>query len=130
MTTTQLVGRPPFGAFAIATALPGLLFIFRTTAAVVLLLFILLYVFFPLHRSTRTLELTYVVFLAAIIIPVDVYIHGFNGPLYGSQHSGPRLVKVVHGLPRIQHCLDRYGEFVADGCLIGLHDPQWRLVWD
>jgi hypothetical protein len=124
------VGRPPFGLFAIVTALPCLLFIFRTTAAAVLLLFILLYLLFPLHRSTRILEMTYAVFLAAILIPVDVYIHGFNGPIYGSQHSGLRFVHVVHGMPRIQYCLDKYGEFIADGCLIGLHDPHWRLVWD
>ncbi len=126
----QPEARPPFGPIAIAVALPLLFFIFRTTAAVVLLLFILLYLLFPLHHSVRTLKITIATFLAAIILPVDVYIEGFNGPIYGNQHNGLRFVQVVHGKPRIQYCLDQYGEFVADGCLIGLHDPRWRLVWD
>ncbi len=129
-SAAQSETRPPFGLLAIAFALPLLFFIFRTTASVILLLYILLYVFFPLHRSLRTLKITFAIFLTAIIIPVDVYLKGFNGPLYGNQHNGLRFVHVVHGKPRIQYCLDKYGEFVADGCLIGLHDPRWRLVWD
>jgi len=126
----QPEARPPFGLFAIVLALPLLLFIFRTTAAAALLLLILLYIFFPIHPSVRILKITFATFLAAIILPVDVYIKGFNGPHFGSQHRGLRFVHVVHGMPRIQHCLDEYGEFIADGCLIGLHDTRWRLVWD
>lgn len=118
------------GAIAIGIAIPLLLLIFRTTAAVALLVFILLHIFFPLHCSIRALNISLTLFFAAIVIPVDIYIKGFNGPLFGSQHSGLRFVQVVHGLPTIQENLDMYGEFIADGCLVGIHDTRWRLVWD
>jgi hypothetical protein len=115
---------------AIGFSIPTLFFIFRFTAAAAFLVFIVLCIFFRLHRSRRTIQIAFAVFVAAILIPVDVYVPGFHGPLYGSKHSGLRFVYVVHGMPMVDRCLAQYGEFIADGCVVGLYDTQWRLVWD
>jgi hypothetical protein len=85
---------------------------------------------YPLHHSRRAIVLTYALVFAAILIPVDVYVRGFHGPLYGSKHSGLRFVYVVHGMPKIQRCREIYGEFIAAGCVVGIHDTRWNLVWD
>ena len=124
------VRRPRTTALEVILALVFLFLVFRFTAAAVFLVLALLYIFFPLHRSRRAIIIAYVLFFAALLIPVDVYAPGFHGPLYGSKHSGLRFVYVVHGKPRIQRCLDMYGEFIADGCVGGLYDTRWRLVWD
>ena len=129
-TEAQKLERPRFSRLAIGCAIPTLFFIFRFTAAATLLSFVLLYLFFPLHRSRRTLHVAFALFLTTILIPVDVYVRGFHGPLFGDKHSGVRFVYVVRGMPKIQHCLDKYGEFIAGGCMVGLHDTKWRLVWD
>src|SRR2546421_538317 len=129
-TETQKVQRPRFISVAIAIAIPTLFFIFRFTTAAAFIIFVSLCIFFPLHRSARSIYVAFTLFLATILIPVDVYVPGFHGPLFGSKHSGLRFVYVVHGKPMIQRCLDRYGEFIAAGCIVGLHDTRWRLVWD
>jgi hypothetical protein len=129
MTThSGKIRRPSFVLLAIA--LPALFFIFRVTAAAAFLGFVLLYILFPLHRSRRSINVAFAFFLLAILVPVDVYVRGFHGPHFASKHSGLRLVHVVHGMPRIERCLDRYGEFIAAGCIVGLHDTRWQLVWD
>lgn len=115
---------------AIGIAIPTLFFMFRFTAAAAFLIFVLLCIFSRLHRSRRALHVAFALFVAAILVPIDVYVPGFHGPLYGSKHNGLRFVYVVHGMPMVQRCLDRYGEFIADGCIVGLHDTRWRLVWD
>ncbi len=115
---------------AIGAGIPTLFFIFRFTAAAAFLVFLLLCIFFRLHHSRRPLQVAFALFVAAILIPVDVYVPGWHGPLFGSKHSGLRFVYVVHGMPMVQRCLDRYGEFIADGCIVGLYDTRWRLVWD
>ncbi|HZV33722.1 MAG TPA: hypothetical protein VFB72_04030 [Verrucomicrobiae bacterium] len=104
-----------------------LLLIFRFTAAAAFLVFLLLCVFYRLHRSRRALYVVFGLFLAAILIPVDVYIQGFDGPLCNSQHSGPRFVPVLHGYGA--HFKDGR-EFIDGGCVVGLYDTRWRLVWD
>lgn len=126
----QKVQKSRFIPVAIGIAIPTLFFIFRFTAAAAFLVFVLLCIFYRLHRSRRALHVALALLVAAILIPVDVYVPGFHGPLYGSKHSGLRFVHVVHGMPRIQRCLDLYGEFIADGCIVGLYDTRWRLVWD
>lgn len=127
---TQANQKSQFIPFAIAIAIPTLLFVFRFTAVATFLIFVLLCLSWKLHRSRRALNVAYALFVAAILIPVDVHVPGFHGPLYGSKHSGLRFVYVVYGMPRIQVCLDRYGEFISGGCIVGLHDTRWRLVWD
>lgn len=127
---TQKVQRLGFIPVAIGIAIPTLFFVFRFTAAAAFLVFVLLCVSFRLHRSWCALHVALALFVAAILIPVDVYVPGFHGPLFDSKHSGLRFVYVVHGRPRIQRCRELYGEFIAGGCIVGLHDTRWRLVWD
>jgi hypothetical protein len=129
-TEAPKVQKWQFIEVAIGIGIPILFFVFRFTAAAAFLAFILLCVCFGHHRSRAAIHTAFALFVAAILIPVDVYVSGFHGPHYGSKHSGLRFVQVVHGMPHIQRCLDNYGEFIADGCIVGLHDTQWRLVWD
>jgi hypothetical protein len=112
---------------AIGAGIPTLFFIFRFTAAAPFLVFILLCIFFRLHRSLSALRVTFALFVVAILIPVDIYVPGFNCPLEHSQHSGLRFVRVLYGLGA--HRRDG-GEFISGGCIIGLNDTRWRLVWD
>ena len=116
-----------FVGIAIGIGISTLFFMFRFTAAAAFLVFILLCVFFRLHHSQKALRLSFTLFVAAILIPVDVYVPGWNGPLRNSTHSGPRFVRVLYG----------YGarfrdgrESISGGCLLGIHDTRWRLVWD
>lgn len=102
----------------------------RVTVVALLVVLVLMYVLFPLHRSRRALWITSVLLALAVVIPVDVYVRGFQGPIFGSKHSGPRFVKVVWGMPMIQRRLEQYGEFVAGGCVTRINDTSWVLVWD
>src|SRR5712664_1173089 len=81
----------------IGIAIPTLFFFFRFTAAAAFLVFILLCMFFRLHRSRRRLHVAYALFIVTILIPVDVYVPGFHGPLVNSKHSGLRFVRVIYG---------------------------------
>ena len=125
-TEAPKVQRWRFIEVAIGIGIPTLFFIFRFTAAAAFLVFVLLCIFFRLHQSRRALHVAFALFVATILIPVDVYVPGFHGPLVNSQHSGPRLVQVLYGLrgrPKVD-------EAILAGCIVGLHDTRWRLVWD
>jgi hypothetical protein len=102
----------------------------RLTVAALVVVLALLYLLFPLHRSRRALWVTSALLALAVLIPFDVYVRSFHGPLFGSKHSGPRMVRVVWGMPMIQRCLDKYGEFISGGCVVRIHDTRWMLVWD
>ena len=119
---------PKFSPIWLGFAIPTLFFIFRFTAAAAFLIFFLLFITFQLHQSRRSLLFAFALFLAAILIPLDVYVPGFDGPLCGIKHSGPRFVRVMWGMPRIQQDLNRYGEFVSGGCLVGIYETRWMLV--
>jgi hypothetical protein len=130
LADVQKVKRPSVSPVKVALALVSLLFIFRFTSAIALIVVASLYAFFPLHRSLRAIQVSYVLFFVILLIPVDVYVPGFHGPLEGDKHSGLRFVYVVHGMPMRQNCLNKYGEFIAGGCVGGMDDTRWRLVWD
>ena len=115
-----------FIGVAIGMGLATLFFMFRFTAAAAFLVFVFLCIFMR-NRSRRTLHVAFALFVAAILIPVDVYVPGWHGPLRNSEHSGLRFVRVLYGLGA--HRLDG-GEFISGGCIVGLHDTRWRLVWD
>lgn len=102
----------------------------RLTVAALAVVWAFLYWLFPLHRSRRALWAAFVLLVLAVLIPFDIYVGSLHGRLYGSQHSGPRLVRVVWGMPVIQRNLDEYGEFISGGCIVRLHDTRWMLVWD
>jgi hypothetical protein len=123
----QKVSRPRFTLIEGFLGLVLLFMFFRFTAVLVLIILALLYAFFPRHRSRRALTATLVIFVAALLVPVDVYIPGFHGPLMHSKHSGLRFVRVVYGYgarPRDG------GEAISGGCVVGIHDTRWRLAWD
>ena len=101
----------------------------RLTVVTLLVLLALLYLLFPLHRSRRALAATSALLILAVLLPLDVYVRGINGSLFGRSHSGPRLVRVVWGNARIQRYLDKYGEFISGGGVVRLHDTKWMLVW-
>ena len=100
---------------------------FRFTAILALIVLALLYIFFPLHHSRGALAITLVLFVAALLIPVDIYVRGFHGPLMHSKHSGLRFVRVLYGLGARPKGDD---EAISGGCVVGIHDTRWRLVWD
>ena len=126
-TEAQKVERPRFSPVAVGIALPSLFFIFRFTAAAALLAAALLYLFFQLHRSRRNIHVAFALFFVALLIPVDVYVPGFHGPLIHSKHSGLRLVQVLYGLGARP---DENCEAISGGCVVSIHDTRWRLVWD
>jgi hypothetical protein len=125
-TEAPKVQRWRFIEVAIGIGIPMLFFMFRFTAAAAFLVFVFLCIFLR-NRSRRTLHVAFALFVAAILIPVDVYIPGWHGPLDNSKHSGMRFVSVLYGLGA--HRRDG-GEFISGGCIVGLHDTRWRLVWD
>jgi hypothetical protein len=86
--------------------------------------------FYPWRSRAVVLTIDLAVFFAALLIPVDVYVPGFHGPLYGDRHGGPRLVRTVVGMPRMQECIERYGEFVSLGCSAMPFAPRWVVVWN
>jgi hypothetical protein len=123
---TQKVVWPKSGAVALGVAIATLLFIFRFTAATALLVVILLFFLYPLHRSRHLIIVGFILFAVAILIPVDVYIPGWNGPLVNSHPGGPRLVQVLYGF----RGPPKEGEAIMGGCVVGFYDTRWRLVWD
>jgi len=125
-SNVQKVQRSRFIEVATGIGIPMLFFMFRFTAAAAFLVFVFLCIFLR-NRSRPTLQVAFALFVAAILIPVDVYIPGWHGPLRNSEHSGSRFVRVLYGLGA--HRLDG-GEFISGGCIVGLHDTRWRLVWD
>jgi len=80
-----------------------------------------------LRSASAASTLATAVLLLTLLIPFDVYIRGFHGPLMQSKHDGLRFVRVVYGLgarPRDG------GEAVSGGCVVRPHDTRWVLVWD
>jgi hypothetical protein len=126
-TYPQNFSKPRFTLIEAFLVLVLLFMLFRLTAVLALVVVVLLYLFFPLHHSKRALTVTLTVFISALLIPVDFYVPGFNGPLMHSNHSGLRFVRVLYGLGA--HRRDG-GEFISGGCIVGMHDTRWRLVWD
>jgi hypothetical protein len=55
----------------------------------------------------HTLHVAFALFVVAILIPVDVYVRGWNGPLIQSKHSGLRLVPVLYGFGALKRMVSR-----------------------
>jgi hypothetical protein len=126
-TEAQSLARPRFIVIEAFLLFVFLFLIFRFTAAATLLVLGLLYAFFPLHRSCRSIHLAYALFFVALVIPIDAYVPGFHGPLMRSKHSGPRFVPVIYGLGARPGDGD---EAISGGCVGGIHETRWRFVWD
>ena len=88
---TQKVKRPPVTVIEVIVSLIIIYILaIRLTVLASLVALVLLYIFFPLHRSRRLLTVAAIILVLTVLIPFDVYVRGFHGPLYGSKHSGPR----------------------------------------
>ncbi len=98
---------------------------FRLTCTLAILLWILSHCTFAWHRSHRLINSAFVMILIAFLLPLDIHIPGVSSPIFESTHSGPRLVPVGYGLPRITPGR----EFAAGGCARPLFPEKWRLVW-
>ena len=123
----QKVSRPRFTVIEGVVVLIIAFFLFRFTVAAMLVVLALLYLLFPFHRSRRALLVASALLALAALIPVDVYVPAYHGPLMHSKHTGLRFVPVIYGLgarPRDG------GEAISGGCVVGVHDTRWRLVWD
>ncbi len=124
----QKVSRPRVTVIEVIVALVIIYMLaIRLTVLASLVALVLLYIFFPLHHSRRVLTVAASVLVLAVLIPFDVYVRGFHGPIMHSQHSGLRIVRVVYGLgarPRDG------GEAVSGGCVVRPHDTRCVLIWD
>ena len=126
-TEAQLVARPRFNVLEVFLVLVIVFMVFRLTVADLLVVLVLLYLLFPLHRSRRALLAASALLALAVLIPVDVYVPGLHGPVVHSKHNGPRFVQVLYGLGARP---GDGGEAIWGGCVVGVHDTRWRLVWD
>jgi hypothetical protein len=99
----------------------------RLTVLASLVALVVLYIFLPLYHSRRVLAVAAIVLVLAVLIPIDVYVRGFHGPIMHSKHDGLRLVPVVYGLGA--RPIDG-GEAVSGGCVVRPHDTRWVLIWD
>jgi len=106
-TEAPKVQRSRLMEVAIGFAIPTLFFIFRFTATAAFLVFVSLCIFFRLHRSRRALHVAFAFFVGAVLIPVDVYVPGSDGPLVQSKHSGLRFVRVLYGFRGHQEMVRR-----------------------
>lgn len=127
MNTQPPNARPRFTPLEVFLVLVLFFMFIRITAILALIALALLYAFFPLHRSRRALIVAFCVFVAALLIPVDIHIPWFHGPITNSKHSGLRFVRVLYGLGA--HFTDGR-ESISGGCVVGVHDTRWKLVWD
>ena len=94
------------------------------------MLHIIIGIFAPAARRDRLLNCTAILFLVLVFAPIDIEVGGFHGPHFGVPRKGPRLVRLVKGMPMIYRCIEKYGEFISGGCLIFGNEPIWLLVWE
>ncbi len=95
-----------------------------------LLLHVLIAILAPAAKCARWLNCTAILFLALLFAPVDIEVGGVHGPHFGVARNGPRLVRLVMGMPMITVCTERYGEFISGGCIVMGNEPVWLLVWE
>lgn len=124
---TKKVKRSFYFPVSLFIGIPALLFVFRFTAAVAFLIFVLVCIRFRMHPHHRALRVALALFVATILIPIDFYVPGFHGPLIYPRHNGPHLVQVLYGRGAQPQ---RGNEAILGGCGAGIHDPWWMLVWD
>ena len=96
----------------------------------VFLMHIVLGIFTPSAKRNHLLNCTGLLFLVLVFMPIDVEVAGFHGPHFGLIKKGPRLVRLVKGMPMISRCIERYGEFISGGCVVYGNEPEWLFVWD
>jgi hypothetical protein len=127
----QTIRRPRITVLEILLLPVYLLIAPRLLGVAVLLLLLVFYLLFPLHRSRRVLIIGYVLFFLCLVMPAGFDVARFHGPIYGNHRSGLHFVRIKYGMLNTPRCIEKYGEFVAGGCCPrGLFDPAWVLVWE
>lgn len=96
----------------------------------VLVFHIIVGMFAPAGKRHRWLNCTAVLFLVLVSAPIDIEVGGFHGPHFGTPRKGPRLVRLVKGMPMLDRCVEKYGEFISGGCVVTGNEPAWLLVWE
>lgn len=95
---------------------------YRATALVLLLVLIVSYVVFLFTNKTRWMRLSFVAFLVAVFLPIDVTLTNYPGP--------PRFVPLIMGSPTDEDiALEERGEAYLGGCILRSNPPRWVLVW-
>lgn len=103
--------------------------VFRVTAAIAFVILVLLYLFYPLHGNRRALAVSHALVAVALLTPVDIHVPGFHSSVEGNKRNGLRFVQVTHGLLVRPEARKDCDEFVAGGCIVGIHPVRWILVW-
>jgi hypothetical protein len=84
------------------------------------------------HRRDWLIITSAVAFFFFTFSPVDLYVPGWSGPIFGDEKSGTRLVRQTKGLHSAALHVMRYGGECIDGgcCPDAFNDAKWLLVWD
>jgi hypothetical protein len=95
---------------------------YRATASVIFLTIIACYIHFLVTLKTKLLRLTFVAFLIAAFLPIDISLQNYPGP--------PRFVPLIMGAPGEPDVAqaDR-GEVMLGGCIMHGNEPKWVWVW-
>jgi hypothetical protein len=83
------------------------------------------------HKRTWLIVATVAAFFLSTFSPVDLYVPGWSGPIFGNEKSGTRLVRQAMGLGGGSRGARKYGECVGGGCFAQVFcDAKWMLVLD
>jgi hypothetical protein len=124
----KILGKYWLNVFEVFPILAVFFMMPRFTALLALVLFALLYLFYRIRHRKQVLALAVIFYMAALLIPADIYVPGFGSSLLmHSEHRGLRFVPVLYGYGA--HRRDG-GEYFSGGCCVGINDTRWKLVWD
>jgi hypothetical protein len=84
------------------------------------------------HKRDWLIVPTATAFFLSTFSPVDIYVPGWSGPIFGNEKSGTRFVRKAMGLGGAPLHVMRYGgECVDGGCCPDVFcDAKWMLVLD
>jgi hypothetical protein len=84
------------------------------------------------HKRDWPIVPTAAAFFLSTFSPVDLYVPGWSGPIFGNEKSGTRFVRQAMGLRGASMHVRNYGgECVEGGCIVqAFCDAKWLLVLD
>jgi hypothetical protein len=85
-----------------------------------------------LHKSDWLIVPIAAAFFLSTFSPVDLYVPGWSGPIFGHEKSGTRFVRQAMGLGGAPMHVMKYGGECVDGgcCVQAVCDAKWMLVLD
>ena len=113
----------------IVVVLVLLLLSFRMISLLLLPAVISVRILWRRRRKAIVFVLAWAVFILSLFSPVDIALLGYPGPLRGQRKSGPRLVRLIMGLPIHHRLVEKYGEYFSGGCVASGLEPKWIFVW-